>query len=350
MSNQYILDRVKYYLGNIKDHKWELSFCEDEQVIYYLDYNKCLKKYKQFSDFIRINLIDKNFSVEIYKKKEYDRNLHSEMVINYEINGYIEPIINLFNSDEYFKEKRFLFRPDDVYFHIDIPIITKTRPLGDSYNVLLDLDSNRHWSEVKTVDKYDISFVEKNDKIIWRGASNGFGWLSEEILFNGRPTRKSLCKKYWNISNKMIDIGIINNQWENKEYNKYIKPRLSIEEQLKSKFLISLEGADVATNLKWMLYSNSVVIMPHPTMVSWAMEDTLQPWVHYVPLEKDFDDLEEKYNWCINNLDKCEQIAKNGKEFIKQFLDEEREKQIINMVLRGYVDHVNICVKNLNID
>jgi hypothetical protein len=86
--------------------------------------------------------------------------------------------------------------------------------------------------------------------------------------------------------------------------------------------------------------------MPKPTMVSWAMEDMLEPWVHYVPLEKDFNDLEEKYNWCLNNIDKCKEIANNGKKYIEQFLDEDREKLITNMVLKEYVDRVNIIKLN----
>lgn len=342
-----ICKRIKYYLGNSTYKIWNIEFNENNQVVYYLDDNGCIKKYKQPSDFIMIFLIDKNFTVDKYKNIEYDRKIHNEMVINYEVEGYIKPIIELFNSDEYFKEKNFLFRPDDVFFNIDVPIITKTRPLGDSYNVLINLDKERHWNSLKTVDNYDKPFCEKNNKMIWRGASNGFGWTTKENTFNNRPTRKTLCQKYYNHPNKMIDIGIINNQWKNNEYDSYLKPYLSIKEQLESKFIISLEGADVATNLKWILYSNSVVLMPKPTMCSWLMEDTLQEWVHYIPLEKEFDDVEEKYNWCMNNLAKCEEIAKNGKEYMKQFLDEEQEQLITNMVLKNYIDNVNISINNL---
>jgi hypothetical protein len=108
-----------------------------------------------------------------------------------------------------------------------------------------------------------------------------------------------------------------------------------------------LEGGDVATNLKWMLYSNSVVLMPEPTMVSWLMEDKLRPWVHYVPLSKDFVDLEEKYEWCKLNMEKCEEIALNGKMYIEQFLDKERENKITSLVLKEYTNNVsNIIVNN----
>ena len=35
----------------------------------------------------------------------------------------------------------------------------------------------------------------------------------------------------------------------------------------------------------WQLLSSSAVLMPPPMVVSWAMEDLLVPWTHYVPLQ-----------------------------------------------------------------
>lgn len=339
-----ILFRTNYYLGESTKKKWNIIFDKDIEVFRDEDMNK---EYTDvMPEFYYTILINKETTIEDFKKtclnkpgsRKYflaggslDSFLH---IFDYYQKNYLEPALEWFNSDKYFKEKSFLLRPGDVFFHTDIPIITKTRPLGNSYNVILNLDPERHWGEIKYVDNYDMPFIEKNNKIIWRGSTNGF------LQSLTRPSRISICEKYYNHENNMIDIGFSSSHIE--ELRKYVKNYLSLEDQLKSKFLISLEGGDVATNLKWMLYSNSVVLMPAPTMVSWAMEDTLQPWVHYVPLEKDFNDLEEKYNWCTLNLDKCEQIAKNGKEFINQFLNEETEKIITNMVLRNYVESVNI--------
>ena len=64
-------------------------------------------------------------------------------------------------------------------------------------------------------------------------------------------------------SNPMIDIGFVNSCEDLKTKNV-----ITIKEQLKSKFLISVEGGDVATNLKWILYSNSTPLMAKPTMAS----------------------------------------------------------------------------------
>ena len=58
------------------------------------------------------------------------------------------------------------------------------------------------------------------------------------------------------------------------EYNvgKYVRNTdTTMEDQLKYKYILMLEGNDVATGLKWQLISNSVVFMARPTCVSFAM-------------------------------------------------------------------------------
>ena len=181
-------------------------------------------------------------------------------------------------------------------------------------NIILKLNPERHWIKpIQCVRDNDIEFSQKNNKIIWRGGPNGF------LYHKYRPSRLTFCEKWSTCLNSMIDVGFTHN-FEDLPG----KGRIEISDQIQSKFIISLEGSDVATNLKWIMYSNSVPVMPQPTMCSWLMENKLKPWVHYVPLANDFNDVEEKYNWCINNLDKCEEIAINSKKYIE--LDEEEKK------------------------
>ncbi len=82
--------------------------------------------------------------------------------------------------------------------------------------------------------------------------------------------------------------------------------------------------------------------MPKPSIVSWLMEDMLKPGIHYVEIKSDFSNLEEKYNWCLNNLDECKKIAENGKKYIEQFFDSNKERDITNRVLNIYCKTVNI--------
>ena len=213
-------------------------------------------------------------------------NEYNEEKYNYNINSYIKPIIDLVNSDIYFKDKAFIVRPGDMIFNSTIPLISKTRPSVDNLdkvnNVIINLDQDRHWnSPIKVVDEHDISFTKKNNKLIWRGSITGF------FHHPTRPSRLKLCETYINHPNRMIDIGFCMPYLSTNNIN-LGKQGLTIDNMLTSKFLVSVEGGDVATNLKWIMYSNSVPLMPKPTMVSWFMEDKLIPWTHYIPLKDDF--------------------------------------------------------------
>ena len=350
---EYILNRINYYTSNI-NKKWIINFEQNSGKCIY-DNNlvyTCPLEHQHGTYYI-----DKSFSVEKFRKinqKKKDLESHHPAKIdveNYNINAYIVPCINFhkkYNSD-------FLHRLGDVFFSTDLPIATKTRPIcsfDKSHNFLLRLDFNRHFTKpIEQIKKCDIPFKEKNNKVVWRGDING------ELVkkLHGRPLRQTLVSKYENSNNKMFDIGWAHTGiMPSKLSNAFLyvsdkegkdtpgKGPLSIEEQLKSKFLISVEGGDVATGLKWMLYSNSVVLMTKPTMESWFMEGTLTEWEHYVPLDNNFSDLDEKYDWCLNNLDKCEEISRNATKFIKQFLNEEIEEQIEKLVFEKYKEYVHI--------
>ena len=70
--------------------------------------------------------------------------------------------------------------------------------------------------------------------------------------------------------------------------------KMSTEELLQYRYLIAVDGNDVGTGLKWMLYSNSVVFLPNPRVETIFGEGFLIPWVHYIPLQDDFMDLPAK--------------------------------------------------------
>ena len=68
---------------------------------------------------------------------------------------------------------------------------------------------------------------------------------------------KILIRISSNLIPKNIDIGfshIVQNEYQ---YQDYVKDKLTMKDMLKSKFLISIEGNDVATSTKWIMSSNS---------------------------------------------------------------------------------------------
>ena len=100
---------------------------------------------------------------------------------------------------------------------------------------------------------------------------------------------------------------------------------------------MALEGNDVATNLKWVMSSNSLAVMPRPTCETWFMEGRLQPNVHYVEIKSDLSDLEERMNYYIAHPEEAQRIIENAHEFVKQFMDKEREQLIQILVAEKYL-------------
>ena len=41
----------------------------------------------------------------------------------------------------------------------------------------------------------------------------------------------------------------------------------------------------------------------------------MQPFVHYIPVENDFSDFNNKFNWALENEEEVEEIGKNGRDF-----------------------------------
>ena len=81
-------------------------------------------------------------------------------------------------------------------------------------------------------------------------------------------------------------------------------------------------------------------MMTKPRPNSWLMENKLIPNYHYILLNDDFSDLQEKYEWCEKNQDKCKEIIKNAKDYMTQFFNVKREKKLEKDILDIYFSKV----------
>ena len=169
--------------------------------------------------------------------------------------------------------------------------------------------------------------------IIWRGTTSGF--------ISRKPNRFDLVKKWFN-KNENINVGFNNITLNSSlKLDKYVLDRVEPEEMLKYKYILSIEGNDKDSGLQWKLNSNSVVLMPRPTITSWLMETTLVPNYHYVLINDNYSDLYEKLEWCNKNQNRCIEIVKNANLFMKQFMNNNSENYIEKQVLNEYFRLVN---------
>ncbi|MCS0500968.1 glycosyl transferase family 90 [Ancylobacter mangrovi] len=231
------------------------------------------------------------------------------------------------------------------------PTIVKSRLVADrdAKGVLLPLDRNRHWDDLLRVSQCDRPFEQKDDRLVWRGATTGvFNRSDESLDYSARYYVAFQKHRNANIDlkySKLVQLdGCIDNVPIDLIWAHHDARGLTIAEQLGSKFLLCLEGNDVATGLKWMMASNSTVIMPAPTCETWFCEGELVPWEHYVPVEHDLSNVEEVHDWCLSNKGRCREIAENGKAFVSRFLDTWTEMSIIRTVVREYLDHSDVHI------
>lgn len=300
--------RVLYYLINMLDYALvPLAFYRKQKRTY-------LKKANKYSQEIinsRVNYYisnNKEVNIEGVELKKFKKTKRYSM--------YYFDVRDISKYFKGFLKIKYLF--GDIDKNVDSLTIVKSRPINHNGNsVILRLDTFRHYNFIK--DKR--SFTEKKSKIVWRGVIH-------------KENRRTLVEGYFD--NEHCDIGEFS-----KNKNQWSKDFLSIDDQLNNRYILSIEGNDVATNLKWIMSSNSLCFMPKPKFETWYMEGKLIPNHHYVLIKDDYSDMIEKMEFYDNNQDKALKIIKNANEWTEQFKDETLEKIISIKVLQKYFENTN---------
>ena len=228
--------------------------------------------------------------------------------------------------------------------------------------ILWRLNTRRHYKHCDWVAEEDILWKDKKDKAIWRGVFTGGALrIGDEITNDEDCMKMEACRLTYFASaatdtnyeacmkmercrlvyfanaaadQSLVDAklttsrGKIENMTAINGKVNVLGKRMGMKEQLKYKMIISLQGNDVSSGLKWNLLSRSVVLMPPPTLASWAMEDYLEPWVHYVPLDSPltWEDISAKVRWVLEHDLEAQRIAAAGSLWIQDLLFHEQAK------------------------
>jgi hypothetical protein len=302
---------------------------KESKLIYYLTnifqailpkfiYQSQLKKWLSYRNEYPIAQINErlNYYISI-NKHALDENLTIQIgAIKKPRKGSVY-FFDLIKVTRYFNHKyKIAYKFGDITEVQSTPTFVKSRPINhNNLSVLLKLNEVRHFKFIND----STPFSEKKDMAVWRGVVH-------------KENRELLVDQYY--LHPKCDIGQVgklnlNPIWE--------KPFLSINEQLKYKFILSIEGNDVATNLKWIMSSNSLCFMPTPKFETWYMEGKLIPNFHYVHIEDDYSDLIDKIDYYSSNENEALEIIKNANEWITQFTDPKLEQLLSILVMEKYL-------------
>ncbi|MFV0365724.1 MAG: glycosyl transferase family 90 [Mangrovibacterium sp.] len=286
-------------------------------------YSKAEKLIAKYSTLFNSEYIDQR--VNYYCKLNEVTKLSSDCVCDKNFN-YAKPSAYFLDLKPYlkhFKGNKYLeYVFGDVIHVPSSPSIVKSRPITNTNqnSVLFNLDKRRHFVFINDV----LSYEDKKDLLIWRGN-----------VFPQQELRQAFLNRHFN--NPRCNAGHVNDF----EDNKYKTTLLSMEEHLQYKFILSIEGNDVATNLKWIMTSNSLCFSTKPRYETWMMEGALIPNHHYVLLKDDYSDLDEKMSYYLANPEEAKQIIRNANAYVDQFKNPKREYLVSLLVLQKYFNMTN---------
>lgn len=165
---------------------------------------------------------------------------------------------------------------DCVDANITVLSVAKSRKIShisDRTVTVLPVNVGRHFKWMRYALRDPTHYDRKIPVALWRGVTTSECWLNEEQFHarnlensNTACARKNLVYQWSTHNSTRVDVGIVRivqlQQSLHGNLSFAMKNEMTVSEMLKYRYLISVEGNDVATNLKWALVSNSVVLMP----------------------------------------------------------------------------------------
>jgi hypothetical protein len=222
-----------------------------------------------------------------------------------------------------------------------------TRPSpNDDHTILWFLHSRRHFDFLSRASRRDLPWKMKQPKAIWRNI-----YLDRSLV--GKLHTQADCLRhrvcnfvYQHTNSSLIDAsfgpGLLNldSTFADKR-DRIIKRPISLGTYQMSKVLIHFQTTDNAASLAWKLHSRSVVLMPPPTYTTWLLEELLEPFVHFLPLNE--TNAEAMVQWVKDHDQEAQRIGERASMWIEDLLlhpDAQADEEAIQTeMIRRYQAH-----------
>lgn len=213
--------------------------------------------------------------------------------------------------------KKIEFIDGDTHVNPEGIVFGKARRLDSkAHNVaLMNLDRRRHFLKIND----QIPFLDKKPVLFFRGD------------VDAKENRKRFLNRWW--GNPLFDLGDTSPRTD----SEWHKPRVGIADHFNYRYILALEGHDVASAVQWICASNCVPVMTRPTVESWLMHGAMIPGVHYIEIAYDFSDAADKIAYYNTHPEEAEAISRASKEWAEQFSNKRRENIIHYLVAERYL-------------
>lgn len=150
-------------------------------------------------------------------------------------------------------------------------------------------------------------------KAIWRGANTGI-LCEEKFRENSRIKAAMISKVFPHLIDAKINL-LYGSEYLQEQIKTagYMGQNLSIAQHMQYKYQLLLDGNCASwPGAYWRFNSNCVVFKQTSDQIQWYYL-LLQPYVHYIPISNDLNNLIPQIAWAINNDGKVLEIVKNAK-------------------------------------
>lgn len=211
------------------------------------------------------------------------------------------------------------------------------------------------WELTKKDYKYtidnDIKWEDKVPTAIFRGSATGFPDLE-----NNQRLQIAKLSIEWNNRDNLLDAGIVSYNSKDKvnleRQMTFIKTdiplvdKIPMNDQIKYKYIISIAGHSGGVNrISWILQSGCLWLKVKPLKTitankSWY-SNLLKKDIHYIEINEDLSNLEEKIIWCRNNDEKCKEIVKNANDVYNTYFTKDSLLKYSSFILNSISNNFN---------
>ncbi len=189
----------------------------------------------------------------------------------------------------------------------------------DGKNTIPDFNFD-HWRQVKLFN-YEKSTKELNEIDLDNYEELKVGWIGSCRTSRIRHKAFIMGERY----PKMFDIKDSGSWEKNKKKKTDVleaknKNFMSIKELAeKYAILIDIEGFGYSGRLKYLFHTGRPVLLVDRPYKEFFY-DKLEPYVHYIPVDRRLSNLMRQTDWVIRNYDRAKKIGLNGRYFAQEYL------------------------------
>lgn len=209
-------------------------------------------------------------------------------------------------------------------------------PTWDDW-VRVSVGEGKYFPRCDHYNHYDVSFSipweEKYPTAVFRGSSTGFG---TDISTNPRLKISKMNLEHridptdgvplldagivsWNVRPRIVKDGHILTTLHEDVFQIPLVQPLPFTEQQRYKYIVHIEGHTAAYRISRELGSGSVLLIVDSKFKTWVHE-FIRPWVHYIPVSRDLEDLYDTILWCKRHDTECQRIVDNARYVFDTYL------------------------------